>query len=340
MSRYLRFILVLFMAGVWCLFRRWLRPRLIFQVYGNTRQRRVYFPQWAHRLLPTVFPIGFIWSELGWGFQAGTKIPAEDLDQDPSLVQQILDGNRKVFPLATAVALAGRLPGFARRAGITLEAPFLTGLRGTTYAVVTALEQACFTHRLHPKETVVAIIGGAGHVGTYLTQHMGQFDDFVVVDIGTVKLDGVPQHAMASHAAWTQTVHREVVRQFGEEIRHANIVVNLSRQGDDMMAYVPYLSPSTVVLDDTHPPMHADVRRAVRSSGANLHKVVMQAAGLRMWPRLPDFSPTWVPGCMLEALVVLSAGRESVDGTYEEFARAAATAGVVTEIAEHLDEAF
>jgi len=111
----------------------------------------------------------------------------------------------------------------------------------------------------------------------------------------------------------------------------------LTRCGDDIENLIPFIQAGTVVVDDTHPCLSPRIRKKLTSRGASVWKAVMADGRLEMIPRMPNFRSDNIPGCLLEALVVLQRGR-GVLVTYELFSKAAEELGFHAELMRHPDD--
>ncbi len=305
-----------------------------FLVYGNATQQSYFLPRYGRQILPLVFPIGLMPTKFGWGVLLGTRLSEEELNgADVSRATKLIRAMIRSADILTvnieAAALAGRLPGFAARAGVPLVRPVVNGLMGTTFTVRGAIDAALLKHGIHPKSARVCIIGGAGHAGQFLVgQIAGRYGQIIVLDPNPERLNGlrtkIQELIAATDSRWIAT---------------ADVVVNLSGRGDDMKMYAPFLTEGTVIIDDTHPPMSRELRQMVRGRGAILYKVVTTGADLVMIPRLPGFGGKWIPGCLVEALVVAILGWDVLNGTLDEFARLAEDqVGIRIQLETHPDD--
>lgn len=331
---YFRLVGILLLFGVLVVARRMkVRWACAFLVYGNAHQQSFFLPRYGRQILPTVFPIGLMPTRYGMGLLLGTKLAEEELNgvnitQVSPLIERMVDTTVLITGNIDAVAMAGRLPGFAARAGVSLPRPIVSGLRGTIFTVRGAIDVAIEKHGLDPKQTCVCVIGGAGHAGQFLVgQIAGRYGQVIVLDPNPERLNGL-RSSMRELIAVTD---RRWVRQ-------ADVVVNLSGRGDDMEIYVPFLREGSIILDDTHPPMSRELRNAARAQGAILYKVVTTGANLTMIPRLPGFGSTWVPGCLVEAVVVSVVGWNIAEATLDDFAQAATQVGIHIHLESHPED--
>ncbi len=109
----------------------------------------------------------------------------------------------------------------------------------------------------------------------------------------------------------------------------------LTARGSDTAGIAPHLRPGTVVADDTHPEMPEAIRDAMEERGATVLKATVADARIRFVPALPDFRADDIPGCLLEALVVVQRGEEVLE-SQAEFNRAAEELGFVARLTPHV----
>ncbi len=309
----------------WPLFRQWVKPAVVFLVYpGTIKDSRAYFPKWASRFLRAVFPLGLLRFGSRWGLYGATQTSAEDLDNNPEKIRDILEATLKEFPKARVIALAGRLPGFVRKAGIELQAPFVDGSLGTRYAMrEAALEVAKLTGKC-PEDVNIALLGGAGYTGSQLIQDCKDlFRTIIALDPRYGK--GLEQEGSV------------VCTSDPTNLLYADAAVVLTARGDDIVNTVPYFRAGAVVADDTHPCIHQPIRERLMERGVTLKKAIARDGRLAMYPRLPNFRSDNIPGCLLEALVVLQRGRE-VLASPGTFFKAAHELHFKAELMDHPDD--
>jgi len=302
--------------------RRLLRPQYLWVAYPGTEQdKRHYFPERVERLLRPLYSTGLMRFGRYWGLMVAGKATAESLDDSPERLRELLDTARRDYPRVQVIALAGRLPSLALKAGVPLEAPFTPGDKGTLCTMVmTARHQA----RLLAKpngEVSVAVVGAAGFIGRRLVDELRrEFRRVICLDPrfserreeANVLFSGEPQDIAAAQA-----------------------VLVLTGRGEQAASVIPFLSPGTVVADDTHPEMPRSVRDEMQQAGALVLKATMGDARFRIVPRLPFFRSDDIPGCVLEALVILEYGRE-VLASQKAFNDAATALGFVVRLAPHV----
>ena len=85
-------------------------------------------------------------------------------------------------------------------------------------------------------------------------------------------------------------------------LTQADMVVVLTPKGSDFAPYMKHLKPGCLVVDDTHPRLHATI------SGLKLYKVAVGLPGTFFYPRLPGYRRDWLPGCVVEAIYAAVTG--------------------------------
>lgn len=319
LGRVLLFFLLYF---GWPLVRRCFRP-IVFAVYGTKKDQRAYWPDWIHQHLRGAFPIGLLQFGHRWGFVTACPSTAEDFVENPELAMEYIRQLRREFPKAKVVALAGGLPGWALRAGGALEAPFVEGSLGTRYTMFAASLHAARVLGKDPKKVTLGLIGGAGYTGSQVVADTAkEFKKVVALD---PKYKG--QRRFDCGVLYTDDPN---------DIRVVEVAIVLTRKGDDIAEMVLYFIPETVVVDDTHPCISPAVQDELLKRGVDLWKAVMADSSLQMIPRMPNFRGDNVPGCLLEALVVLERGRDVLTSP-ETFFQAAAELGFRAKLMRHPD---
>ncbi len=302
--------------------RRLLRPQYLFLAYpGTEREKRLYFPAWVERIVRPLYSTGLMRFGRYWGLMVAGKATGESLDDSPERLQALLDEARGAYPGVQVIALAGRLPSLAFKAGISLETPFTTGDKGTLCTMImTAREQA----RLLGKacgQVGVAVVGGGGFIGSRLVDELSQqFRRVICLD------PRYPERREEANVLYTAEP---------EDIAAAQAVLVLTSRGDQAASVIPFLAPGTVVADDTHPEISLGVRKEMRNAGALVLKATMGDTRFRIMPRVPFLRSGDVPGCVLEALVILEHGRE-VLASQTAFNDAASALGFGVRLAPHL----
>jgi len=309
---------------LWAPLRRVLSPDYLFVVYPGTEgEKRVYFPPWVESLLRPLFPAGLMRFGGYWGLVVGGKATAETIEATPERLGELLAEARAEFPSVQVIAVAGRLPSIAARTGLRLDAPFTQGDRGTLYTMLGAADEQARVLGKDPQEITIAVPGGAGFIGRQLVSHLSsRFASVIALD---------PHHH--GPPRWEGNV---LYTDRAGDIAEAEAVLVMTGRGEDAAGLVPFVAAGAVVADDTHPQMPRRVRQGLRSAGATVLRASVSDPRFRMTPRLPLLRRHDIPGCLLEALVVLHRGEEVV-GSQDAFDRAAGELGFQATLAPHVD---
>ncbi len=315
-----RIVLFFLLYFSWPLLRQLGKP-LVFAVYGTKKHQRAYWPDWIHKRLRGAFPIGLLRFENSWGFVAASNINAEEFAADPLLAVHYIQELRKEFPKAKVIALAGGLPGWLRKAGKNIANPFVDGSLGTRFAMMKAAKDTAGILGKKTQDVIIGLLGGTGYTGSQVVDDAAKdFCDVVAVD---PKYDG---HAWrAGNVLFTNNP---------ADLTVTHAVIVLTRKGDDAATAVPFFRQGTIVVDDTHPCMSPQLRDKLQNSGVDLWKAVMANGRLQMIPRMPNFRSDSIPGCLLEALVVLKRGRDPLMDS-ELFFQTATELGFHSELMRH-----
>jgi hypothetical protein len=308
----------------WRLLHRWVVPAYVFVVYpGTERDKRLYVPGWAERYLRPLSTSGVIRYRGRWGLMVSGLATAELLERRPQAIEALLAEARREFPRVQVIALAGRLPSIAARAGVDLGRPFTRGDRGTLSAMLGAARELARRTGRPSRELTIAVPGGGGFIGMRLALELGaEFGRVIALD---------------PHYGGERRRHGNIVfTDRPDEVTGADVVIVLTRRGEEVSGLVPFLAPGTLVADDTHPEIPAPIRREVERRGALVLKASVCDERFHITPRIPMFRPDDIPGCLLEALVVLDRGR-AVLRSQVDFDRAAEEIGFRTRLAPHLD---
>lgn len=302
------------------------KPDFIFLVYGQERHKRVCWSERKERKIGLFGHIGFIPyhrdGKKSYGVILASTITMEEFNASHARAVEVTDEVRRRFPEVQFIALAGQLPGWlVRSSGTTPQQPLIGGMRGTCFTVRQAVREISLQFSM-PKNLCVAVVGGAGHTGTEVVNVLAQeygsviaFDPRFKEDerVGNVLRTSRPYHLV-----------------------DAKVVVALTAKGDDARTIAIHLSPGTVVADDTHPMMNKPTRKLFLDRGVSLVKITVGDGSVRMYPRLPDFKPGDVPGCLLEALVVKLRGPQVLKDQ-ETFNQAAEELGFKSRLETHPD---
>jgi hypothetical protein len=297
------------LSAIWPGLRHFLRPDYVWVTYPGTEQhKRAYMPPWVERLLRPVFPTGFMRFGAYWGMMVSSLATADSLETSPARLRALLDEIRGQFP-GVPVALAGRLPSIAASTGVGLSPPLTHGDRGTVCAMAAAAREAASLLGREPAKVNIAVVGSKGFIGSRLVSTLS-------TEFGTViALD-------SRYEEISEGEHGVLFTNRPEDLSSADVVFVLTPRGTDMDSLAPHIAPGTIVADDTHPEMPESLRARIEERGATVLKATLGDERFRFVPPIPDFRADDIPGCLLEALVIVQRGTEVLE-SQDAFNRAA-----------------
>lgn len=309
--------------AVWPPLRRLLKPDFVWVNYpGIEAHKRAYFPPWVEKMLRPAFPTGIMRFDKRWGVVLSSIASAETLDRSPQLLEELLAELRRQFPNDPPIALAGRLPSIAASSDVELTAPFTKGDLGTVCSMAASAREAARLVGKAPEHTTLGVVGSKGFIGAKLVQSLaGEFDRTVALD--------------ARYADRTNGDEGVLYTDQPEDIRDAEAIIVLTPKGADMATVASHIGSGAVVADDTHPEMPADLRERIERRGATVLKATLGDERFSFTPPIPDFRRDDIPGCILEALVIVHRGSD-VLRSQADFNRAAHDLGFRARLAPHL----
>lgn len=291
------------------------KPQFLFAAYGTRKEANVYFTPWMERLLPKTIVCGLIRANGKTGFMVASTVLEDILYSEGHTTRSYLQDLAHRFPSAERVALVGRLPNFAKRAGVPLESPFVDGAMGTRFMI----RDAALHLRTLPgyqRETGITVLGGAGRIGDQVCQDLlGDFSEVIAFD--------------------KRYVHEEiVVTERGRMIRTSStarlnehrLFIGLTHHGDAIRELAEFLPQGGMIADDTHPCISPSVRAQLLQRGVSTMKIVLTHERFSMTPRMPAWNAQDIPGCLVEALVLLENGEHAIQNL-SHFATTAKHAG-------------
>jgi len=186
------------------------------------------------------------------------------------------------------IALAGRLSHLLTQ---TNDSLFITGKKGTVFAILESVRKTMNEKALPYSHTKIGILG-IGFVGRAVLRHLQTFGFATVIGVDlrfkSLRIKDQQRVKMGPNFSL---------------LSECDLVVVLSPQGDDIKEAIPYLKQGVVVLDETYPPISKRNLGRIQSKG-EVYKVVLELKGVRFFPHLPKFKNKWLPGCVIEALLV------------------------------------
>ena len=312
------------------LFRRLLlslyRPTFLFAVYGNERDVSTYYTPGMLKLIPPNILAGFIRHRQHRGLLVGSKFLESELAEDSAKVRQFIRDLKTEFPTMQKIALVGRLPNFVMKAGMEIDAPFVDGSMGTRYMIWDVARQM----RELPEysgETSIVVLGGAGRIGNKVCEDLAQqFSTVVAFD---------PRYDQ-EEKIYTPS---GMILRTAKELRLSDhkLFIGLTHHGDVIQELQSFLMPGALIADDTHPSISPTVRASLAANHIRVMKIVLTHDEFSTWPRMPAWSNRDIPGCLVEALVLLEQGGVSLD-ELEPFAACAVAIGFHGKLAAPVED--
>lgn len=270
------------------------RPHFVFAVYGNRQQAGAYFtPAMAQRMPPNLV-LGFIRNQGMRGLLVASQFMEDELEQDSEKVRLYLDQLHRDYPDVQRIALVGRLPNFVMKAGIEITEPLVEGSLGTRYMIWDVARQMRERPQ-YSQQTSIVVLGGAGRIGNAVCQDLtGLYDKVIGFD---------PRYEQDREIATDQGTILQT-----SSLAHLldeKLYIGLTTQGDDVLGLLHHIAPGALIADDTHPCISLPARERLQEQQIAVEKVVLSHEEFMMWPRMPNWSNRDIPGCLVEALVLL-----------------------------------
>lgn len=302
------------------------RPHFLFAVYGNKEQAGSYFtPRMAERMPPNLV-LGFIRNQDMRGLLVASQFMEDELEDDSEKVRLYLDQLRRDYPTVQRIALVGRLPNFVMKAGIEITEPLVEGSLGTRYMIWDVARQM----RERPQycqQTSIVVLGGAGRIGNAVCQDLTSLYDKVIGFDPRYKEDTEIATDQGTVLQTSSLSHLQ-----GEKL-----YIGLTTHGDAVLELQQYITPGALIADDTHPCISLAARERLQERQIAVEKVVLSHEEFMMWPRMPAWSNRDIPGCLVEALVLLrqpGVGK----GDFSAFCQEAEFLGFTGRLISPLDE--
>lgn len=303
-----------------------LKPDFVFAVYGNEKQVGTYANATTLKLIPPLILGGVIRSGKRKGVMVAPKFFEQELSDDSGKVRSYMEQLKDEFPDIKSFALSGRLPNFVVKAGLHIQSPYIDGSTGTRYLIWDVgrqmLERPQFS-----TESVICVLGGAGRIGSRVCEDLSQFYPTVIA------FD--PRYAVQEE---TYTPSGKIIRTSNPELLHrAKLFIGLTQNGDAIADLIMQLPAGALIADDTHPSISPETRALLKERGIMVEKTALHHPDFSMWPRLPGWNNRAIPGCLVEALVLLEQGEED-PGQFEDFCQTAREIGFQGKLFKPINE--
>lgn len=273
---------------------RLVRPQFIFAVYGNRRDTDTYWSPKMGERMPSNLVLGFIRNQKARGLLVASQTLEHELQADSDKVRDYISTLQQDFPKAKRFALVGRLPTFAKKAGIEIADPLVEGSLGTRY-MIRGVAQQMQARPQYSQETSIVVLGGAGRIGNAVCEDLtGLYKKVIAYD---------PRYE----------ADEEIKTDQGTVIRTSNVArlhdqklyIGLMSHGDVVLDLYQHMPSGSMIADDTHPCISLNAREKLLEREIAVEKVVLSHSEFLMWPRMPSWNHRDIPGCLVEALVLL-----------------------------------
>ncbi|MFE8069906.1 PilZ domain-containing protein [Marinobacteraceae bacterium S3BR75-40.1] len=302
------------------------RPHFVFAVYGTEKEADTYFTPGMARRMPPNLVLGFIRNQHMRGLLVASQTFEEELQQDSGKVQAYIDQLRADFPEVQRIALVGRLPNFVKKAGIEISAPLVEGSLGTRYMIWDVARQMKALPRYAQHKSIV-VLGGAGRIGNAVCEDLtGEFETVIAFD---------PRYEEEEQL---QVNEGTIIRTSNvARLQPEQLYIGLTHHGDVILDLSPHMPAGSLIADDTHPCISLEAREQLQEQEIAVEKVVLSHEEFLMWPRMPAWNNRDIPGCLVEALVLLQ--HPKLEGQdFLSFCHEAKKMGFVGRLIRPLDE--
>jgi hypothetical protein len=270
------------------------RPRFVFAVYGNRQQAGSYFTPWMAQRMPPNLVLGFIRQGNMRGLMVASQFMEDELEEDSEKVRFYLDQLQRDFPDVERIALVGRLPNFVMKAGIEITEPLVEGSLGTRY-MIWDVARKMLERPQYCQQTSIVVLGGAGRIGNAVCHDLtGLYDKVIAFD------------SRYQEDRETATDRGTVLQTSSlSNLEGEMLYICLTTHGDAVLEFQQHMAPGALIADDTHPCISLTTLESLKQKEIAVEKVVLSHDEFLMWPRMPAWNNRAIPGCLVEALVLL-----------------------------------
>lgn len=291
---------------------RWID--FLFIVYpGTDMDVRAYTPLWFRKAMKEIFPLSLIGIVCrGKGERRGLVITLSCNPEEFS-AEQLRKLRKEICAFANScgaslIALAGRLPSIFILNQINLDYPFLKGDRGTVFTVTETVKYVLNAENLSFSSTIGVL--GVGFVGGKVLRRLKEQ--------GYTSLIGIDPRVDSPYVNKHTILTGDLTF-----LKRCDAVIVLTAKGSDAMEAIPYLKEGVVVIDDTHPQLPYSLIKEIRKKGGKVYKAALgfRSNGVKIFPRLPGYNSKWLPGCVIESLVVSNGYNSNIQERFDQRGR-------------------
>ncbi len=302
------------------------RPHFLFAVYGNKEQAGSYLTPRTAQRMPSNLVLGFIRNADMRGLLVASQFMEDELEEDSEKVRLYLDQLQRDYPDVKRIALVGRLPNFVMKAGIEITEPLVEGSLGTRY-MIWDVARKMRERPQYSQQTSIVVLGGAGRIGNAVCQDLTDLYDKV---IGFDLRYEEDREIATNRGTVLQTSSLS-------RLQNEKLFIGLTTHGDAVLELQEHITPGALIADDTHPCISTKARERLQERQIAVEKVVLSHDEFLMWPRMPAWNNRAIPGCLVEALVLLRQPGVG-DGDFSAFCQEAEFLGFTGRLISPLDE--
>ncbi|WP_158222341.1 PilZ domain-containing protein [Tamilnaduibacter salinus] len=302
------------------------RPQFLFAVYGNRQQVETYFTPRMARFMPSNIVLGFIRQGGARGLLVAPQFLEEELQAESDKVRLFLERLQRDYPNVQRIALVGRLPNFVKKAGLDISGPLVEGSLGTRYMIWDVARQMRERSQYCQQNSIV-VLGGAGRIGNAVCRDLTSLFETV---IGLDPRYEEDRHITTDHGTVLQTANLA-------HLHDEKLYIGLTHHGDAVLDFYTHIPPGALIADDTHPCISLEARERLRQRQIAVEKVVLSHEDFLMWPRMPAWNSRDIPGCLVEALILLRQPAVG-EGDFSAFCDEAKFLGFTGHLIRPLDE--
>ncbi len=270
------------------------KPDFVFAVYGNRKDADTYFSPGMAKLMPPNLILGFIRNQGARGLLVASQTLEHELQADSDKVRDYIHQLGVDFPEVKRFALVGRLPTFAQKAGIQISDPLVEGSLGTRY-MIRGVAQQMLARPEYSQETSIVVLGGAGRIGNAVCEDLTGLYKTVIAYDPRYETDEEIKFDQATIIRTSNVAH----------LHDKKLYIGLMSRGDVILDFYQHIPDGALIADDTHPCISLNVREKLLQREIVCEKVVLSHSEFLMWPRMPSWNHRDIPGCLVEALVLL-----------------------------------
>lgn len=303
-----------------------IKPTFLFAVYGNERDVGTYFTPAMSKIMPPLMLGGLIKNRGHKGLMVAPMFFEHELAQDSEKVNLYLEQLQDEFPHIKTIALVGRLPNFVMKAGHEIKPPYVDGSMGTRY-MIWDIGRQMRNMPEYKNENTICVLGGAGRIGNLVCEDLTREYSTVIAFDSRYEKD---EKVFAPNGAILRTSNPQ-------HLKNSKLYVSLTHHGDVITEFMTHIPEGSLVADDTHPCISYGVREQLSALNVQVQKIVLFHEEFSMWPRMPAWSNRAIPGCLVEALVLLEQeGADVCD--FDAFRETAQNIGFEGQLIKPLEE--